>query len=186
MICDNSNSTPPLKSALTIPSPLFNCERQLSRGQFELSAGTSPPRGFIRSLSVSQEDPEGMDVGLVARGLGPPGLYLKGKPKNTGVGCLSFLQQIFLTQESNWGLLPCRRILYQLGKPQRESQRENKVCLLCIFPMVCVSLDGLFQALGSQDTVGCSAAPPQKEQLDFTAVVDVCYVRVCDVCSACV
>ena len=28
-----------------------------------------------------------------------------GKPKNTGVGSLSFLQWIFLTQESNWGFL---------------------------------------------------------------------------------
>ena len=38
-----------------------------------------------------------------------------GKPKNTGVGSLSLLQQIFLTQESNWGLLYCRQILYQLS-----------------------------------------------------------------------
>ena len=38
-----------------------------------------------------------------------------GKPKNTGVGSLSLLQQIFLTQESNQGLLHCRWILYQLS-----------------------------------------------------------------------
>ena len=38
-----------------------------------------------------------------------------GKPKNTGVGSLSLLQQIFLTQESNQGLLHCRRILYHLS-----------------------------------------------------------------------
>ena len=37
-----------------------------------------------------------------------------GKPKKTGVGCLSLLQGIFLTQESNQGLLHCRWILYQL------------------------------------------------------------------------
>ena len=35
--------------------------------------------------------------------------------QNTGVGSLSLLQQIFLTQESNWGLLHCRWILYQLS-----------------------------------------------------------------------
>ena len=35
-----------------------------------------------------------------------------GKPKNTGVGSLSLLQGIFLTQESNWGLLHCRWILF--------------------------------------------------------------------------
>ena len=37
----------------------------------------------------------------------------QGKPKNTRGGSLSFLQWIFQTQESNWGLLHCRRILYQ-------------------------------------------------------------------------
>ena len=39
----------------------------------------------------------------------------RGKPKNTTVGSLSLLQGIFLTQESNRGLLHCRRILYQLS-----------------------------------------------------------------------
>ena len=31
------------------------------------------------------------------------------------MGSLSLLQQIFLTQELNWGLLYCRWILYQLA-----------------------------------------------------------------------
>ena len=39
----------------------------------------------------------------------------QGKPKNTGVGSLSLLQGIFLTQELNWGLLHCRQILYPLS-----------------------------------------------------------------------
>ena len=39
----------------------------------------------------------------------------QGKPKNTGVSSLSLLQRIFQTQESNWDLLCCRRILYQLS-----------------------------------------------------------------------
>ena len=38
-----------------------------------------------------------------------------GKPQNTGVGSLSLLQWIFLTQESNWGFLHCSWILYQLS-----------------------------------------------------------------------
>ena len=38
-----------------------------------------------------------------------------GKPKNTGVRSPSLLQQIFPTQELNWGLLHCRWILYQLS-----------------------------------------------------------------------
>ena len=39
----------------------------------------------------------------------------QGKPKKTGVGSLSLLQGIILTQESNQGLLPCRQTLYQLS-----------------------------------------------------------------------
>ena len=39
----------------------------------------------------------------------------QGKAKNTGVGSIFLLQQIFLTQELNWGLLHCRWILYQLS-----------------------------------------------------------------------
>ena len=39
----------------------------------------------------------------------------QGKPKNTGMGSLSLLQQILLIQESNQGLLHCRQILYQLS-----------------------------------------------------------------------
>ena len=39
----------------------------------------------------------------------------QGKPKDTGVGSISLHQQLFLTQESNWVLLHCRQILYQLS-----------------------------------------------------------------------
>ena len=40
---------------------------------------------------------------------------LQGKPKSTRAGSLSLLQGIFPTQESNWGLLHCSQILYQLS-----------------------------------------------------------------------
>ena len=43
------------------------------------------------------------------------------KPKNTGVGSLSLLQQLFQTHELNQDCLHCREILYQLsyqGSPQ--------------------------------------------------------------------
>ena len=46
----------------------------------------------------------------------------EGKRKNTGVGSLSLLQRIFPTQESNRGLLHCKRIIYQLsyqGSPKK-------------------------------------------------------------------
>ena len=38
-----------------------------------------------------------------------------GKPRNSGVDSPSLLKWIFPTQESNWGLLHCRRILYRLS-----------------------------------------------------------------------
>ena len=41
--------------------------------------------------------------------------FLPSEPMNTGVDILSLLQGIFPTQESNWGLLHCRQILYQLS-----------------------------------------------------------------------
>ena len=40
--------------------------------------------------------------------------WATGKSKDTGVGSLSLLQQIFPTQELNRGLLHCRQIPYQL------------------------------------------------------------------------
>ena len=39
----------------------------------------------------------------------------QGKPKNTGLGSLSLLQEILPTQRSNPGLLYYRQILYQLN-----------------------------------------------------------------------
>ena len=48
------------------------------------------------------------------------------------LGSLSLLQVIFPTQESNWGLLHCRRILYQLsyeGSPHKG--QANKCFRLC-------------------------------------------------------
>ena len=55
---------------------------------------------------------------------------------NAGVGSLSLLQEIFLTQESNPGPLHCKWILYQLsyeGSPT--SWRSAQLCILWWFPM---------------------------------------------------
>ena len=41
--------------------------------------------------------------------------YVNSPGKNTGVGSLSLPQGIFLTQESNQGLLHCRQVLYLLS-----------------------------------------------------------------------
>ena len=71
------------------------------RGQPFPSPGDFPNPGIKPRSPVLQAD------SLPAE---PPG-----KPKNTGVGSLSLLQWIFPTQESNWGLLHFRQILYQLS-----------------------------------------------------------------------
>ena len=58
---------------------------------------------------------ESESVSVVSDSLRPHGLSMEFSRQNTGVGSLSLLQGIFPTQESNWGLLHCRWILYQLS-----------------------------------------------------------------------
>ena len=65
---------------------------------------------FSRGSSQPADQPSSPKFKVVSLPAEP-----QGKPKNTGVGSLPLLQQIFLTQESNWGLLPCRQILYHLS-----------------------------------------------------------------------
>ena len=67
---------------------------------FPFSRGSSQPRDRTKVSCIAGDS-------LPAE---PPG-----KPKNAGVGSLSLLQEIFPTQELNWGLLHCRRIFYQLS-----------------------------------------------------------------------
>ena len=50
----------------------------------------------------------------------------QGKAKNTGVGSLSLLLGIFLTQESNRGLLHCKWILYQLSYEKTSEKQTAK------------------------------------------------------------
>ena len=97
-----------------------------------------PPPGDLPNPGIKPRSPTFWAESLMSE---PPG-----KPKNTGVGSLSLLQQIFPTQESNWALLPCRRILYQLshqGSPRilewvvhtfssRSSRPRNRTGISCI------------------------------------------------------
>ena len=53
------------------------------------------------------------------------------KPKNSGVGSLSLLQRIILTQKSNWGPLICKRTLYQLRYQGRLSAEELMLSNWC-------------------------------------------------------
>ena len=75
--------------------------QEYESGQPFLSPGDLPDSGIKPESPALQAD------SLPSK---PPG-----KPKNTGVGSLSLVQEIFLTQGSNWGLLHCRWILYQLS-----------------------------------------------------------------------
>ena len=78
---------------------------------FPFSRGSSQPRDQTQ-------------VSLIAGGSLPA--EPQGKPKNTGVGSLSHLQRIFLTQELTQeprGLLHCRQILYQLSQQGSPSLR---------------------------------------------------------------
>ena len=54
-----------------------------------------------------------------------------GKLRNTGVGSLSLLQQIFSIQELNRGLLHCSRILYQPSYQGSSIHLKTKV--VCVF-----------------------------------------------------
>ena len=66
-----------------------------------------PPPGALPNPRINPRSPALQTDSLLSE---PPG-----KPKKTGVGCLSLLQENFPTQESIWGLLHCRQIVYQLS-----------------------------------------------------------------------
>ena len=66
-----------------------------------------PPLGDLPNSGI---EPRSLSLQADSLPPEPPG-----KPKNTGVGSLSLLQQIFLTQKSNQGLLHWRWILYCLS-----------------------------------------------------------------------
>ena len=78
-------------------------------------------RGHRESLLISVNSDHWfflkVKIGLfMSDSLQPHGLYSSWNSpgQNTGVGKLPLLQQIFLTQDSNQGLLHWREILYQL------------------------------------------------------------------------
>ena len=101
------------QSCLTIQSMEFSRPEYWS-GQPFLSPGDLPNPGIEPRSPALQVD------SLPAE---PPG-----KPKKTGVGSLSLLKGIFLSQESNQGLLHCRRILNQLSY-----QGSPISCILALF-----------------------------------------------------
>ena len=87
------------------PTRLF-CPWGFSRQEY-WSGLPCPPPGALPNPEIKPRSPALQADSLPAE---PPG-----KPVNTRVGSLSLFQGIFLTQESNQGLLHCRWILYQLS-----------------------------------------------------------------------
>ena len=73
------------------------------------------PTVHFTRLTQSRHESESRSV--MSDSLQPHGLYSpwNSPRQNTGVGSLSLLQGIFLTQGSNPGLPQCRQILYQLS-----------------------------------------------------------------------
>ena len=84
--------------------------------------------GFPFSRETSQ--PREIEPRSPALQVKSPPAEPQGKTKNTGMGILFLLQQIFPTQELKWGLLHCRSILYQLsyqGSPANIC-RDAQIC----------------------------------------------------------
>ena len=62
--------------------------------------------------------------------------------QNTGVGSLSLLQWIFLTQELSCGLLHCRQVLYQLSYQEAPIDYKNlHISLMRISCRMCTFLE---------------------------------------------
>ena len=80
--------------------------------------------GFFTSWTTREAQNQSCSV--VSDSLRPHGLYnsWNSPGQNTGVGSLFLLQQIFPYRESNWGLLHCNWILYQLSYQGRTSWKK--------------------------------------------------------------
>ena len=113
MLCLAAQPCPTLCDPMDC-SPTGTCPWGFSR-QEDWSGLPCPSPGDLPNAGIEPGSPTLQADSLLTE---PPG-----KPKNTGVGSLPFLQGIFLTQKLNQGLLHCRRILYQLsyqGSPHKE------------------------------------------------------------------
>ena len=86
----------------------------------------------IYEITIDVNSFQSESCSVVSDSLGPHGLYnpWNSPGQNTGVGSLSLLQGIFLTQGSNPGLPHCRRILYQLSHKGSSLQKATLQALL--------------------------------------------------------
>ena len=118
-------------------APRLHCPWGFSRQEY-WNGSSCPPPGNLPNSGIEPRSPTLQADSLPSEPLG--------KPKNTGVGSLSLLQGIFLTQELNWGLLHCRWIFYQLsyqGGPKKSIrskfsalQFQTNKCPLILFGII--------------------------------------------------
>ena len=104
------------------------CQAPLSMGfsRQEYQSGLPcPPPGDLSNPGSELRSPALQADSLLSE---PPR-----KPKNSGVGSLPLLQGNFLSQESNFDLLHCRQILYQLSYPGSPNVYLRKTNLVIQF-----------------------------------------------------
>ena len=102
------DQSPFLKTGASyILSIRFLCPWEFSRQEYWSGLPCPPPEDHLPKPGIKLRSPALQVDSLPSE---PPG-----KPKNTGLGSLAFLQEVFLTQELNQGLLYCRQILYHLS-----------------------------------------------------------------------
>ena len=110
------------QSCPTLCDPMnIACQVPMSMGFSRQEHWSGLPCSPTEDLPIPGIKPKSLTLQADSLPSKPPG-----KPKNTGVGNLSLLQGIFLTQESNWGLLHYRQILYQLSY----ERSPNYACVL--------------------------------------------------------
>ena len=106
MLCLVTQSCPALCNLMDCRPTRLLCPWGFSRWEYWIGSPCTPS-GDLPNLGIKLRSPALWVDSLPSE---PPR-----KPKNTGMGNLSLLQGIFPTQESNWGLLYSRQILYQLS-----------------------------------------------------------------------
>ena len=109
-LCDPMDSSPPGSSVQE-----FSRQKYWSGIAKPSSRGSSQPRDWTQVSRIAG---------------GSFTIWATRKPKSAGVGSLSLLPGIFLTQEVNWGLLHCRWILYQLSYHLVIHKKEQN-CVIC-------------------------------------------------------
>ena len=99
----------------------------LQRGQAPLAPVLFQGQLNYSMLVVPCEDRSVTSDSLRSHGLQPARLLCpwNSPGKNTGVGCHSLFQGIFLTQGSNSGLLHCRQIIYCLSRHAYQTFIKN-------------------------------------------------------------